>query len=72
MKKFFATLAMSMTIVMTASAHNSWPTTSFGKYPSWPIQASSPKLPTWPKMLVESRYPSWPSWPTDPSDPAKS
>lgn len=71
MKKYFATLAMSMTIVMTASAHNSWPTSSFGKYPSWPVQASFPKLPTEPKLPADSKYPSWPSWPTEPSEPVQ-
>lgn len=71
MKKFFATLAMSMTIVVTASAHSSWPTPSFGKYPSCPVQASFPKLPTEPKLPADSKYPSWPSWPTEPSEPVQ-
>ena len=71
MKKFFVTLAMSMMIVMTAAAHTSWPTSSFGKYPSWPIQACFPKLPIEPKLPADSKYPSWPSWPTEPSEPAQ-
>ena len=69
MKKFFAILAMSMTIVMTASAHSSWPTSSFGKYPGWPVQDSFPKLPTEPKLPADSKYPSWP---TEPSEPVQS
>ena len=64
MIKFFATLAMSMTIVMTASAHKSWPT-DMGKLPKFPMVMVSnlSAMPSWPEPLI-----SWPSTPIYPGN----
>lgn len=70
MKKIFATLAMSMTIVMTASAATSEPFPTTSKYPyGSSIEGKLTKLPAWPQP---SKYPAWPklpkypAWPTAP------
>lgn len=52
MIKFLATLAMSMTIVMTASGHKSWPS-EMGKLTKYPVSNLSvmPSWPSWPSTL---------------------